>query len=172
MNKKSILVALAVVVLAIGAIFVLNNARVKPTPAGQITEVTSANAQQVIASSKVPVYVLISADNCADCNKLESMLAQSATKFSGKMLFVKINITKSPDLAPKGVTAKDLPLSIIIDPTTGAQAGPFAGAAPDQGKLDAVIQRVLDQIDQLKQQQPQGDPGQQAPAAPAQPNGN
>lgn len=66
-----------------------------------LTSVTSANWDQVVANSDKPVLVDFWAEWCGPCKALSPVLDEIATEMDGKADIVKVNVDQASDLAQK-----------------------------------------------------------------------
>lgn len=66
-----------------------------------LTSVTSANWDQVVANSDKPVLVDFWAEWCGPCKALSPVLDEIATEMGGKADIVKVNVDQASDLAQK-----------------------------------------------------------------------
>ena len=64
-------------------------------------QVKSAEFQQEVLESKVPVLVDFSATWCGPCQMMGPVLDQMAAEYEGKAKIVKVDIDQSMDLAQK-----------------------------------------------------------------------
>lgn len=66
-----------------------------------LTNVTSANWDQVVANSDKPVLVDFWAEWCGPCKALSPVLDEIATEMNGKAQIVKVNVDQASDIAQK-----------------------------------------------------------------------
>lgn len=64
-----------------------------------VLEVQSADFQEVVLNSDVPVLVDFWAAWCGPCRALAPIFEQLASQFDSKAKFVKVNVDESPDIA-------------------------------------------------------------------------
>jgi len=64
-----------------------------------VIEVQSADFQEIVLNSKVPVLVDFWAAWCGPCRALAPIFEQLASQFEEKAKFVKINVDECPDIA-------------------------------------------------------------------------
>jgi thioredoxin 1 len=71
-----------------------------------LKEFTSANWQQEVVQSDVPVVVDFWAPWCGPCRQLTPIIERIATQFAGKVKVGKLNVDDAPDVATQfGVTS-------------------------------------------------------------------
>ena len=63
--------------------------------------VTSADFEQEVLQSDIPVLIDFFADWCMPCKMFGPIFEATAEKFEGKVKFVKVNVDNSPELAQK-----------------------------------------------------------------------
>ena len=63
--------------------------------------VTSADFEQEVLQSDIPVLIDFFADCCMPCKMFGPIFESAAEEFEGKIKFVKVNIDQSPELAQK-----------------------------------------------------------------------
>ena len=63
--------------------------------------VTSADFEQEVLQSDIPVLIDFFADWCMPCKMFGPIFESAAEEFEGKIKFVKVNIDQSPELAQK-----------------------------------------------------------------------
>ena len=66
-----------------------------------VLEVQSADFQEVVLNSDVPVLVDFWAAWCGPCRALAPIFEQLASQFDSKAKFVKVNVDECPDIAGK-----------------------------------------------------------------------
>lgn len=78
-----------------------------------VIKVTSADFEQVVLRSTVPVVVHFSAQWCWPCKRLAPVLEQLAAEYGEKVLITKIDIDEDPDLAER-YKVESIPLVVIL----------------------------------------------------------
>ena len=68
---------------------------------GQVKEITSAEFEQEVLQSELPVVVDFYATWCPPCKMLAPLLDTMADKYKDKVKIVKVDTDKNPDLAQK-----------------------------------------------------------------------
>lgn len=63
--------------------------------------ITSAEFEQEVLQSELPVLIDFFAEWCMPCKMFGPVFETVAEEFEGKVKFVKVNIDESPDLAQK-----------------------------------------------------------------------
>ena len=63
--------------------------------------VTSADFEQEVLQSDIPVLIDFFADWCMPCKMFGPVFEATAEEFEGKVKFVKVNIDESPEIAEK-----------------------------------------------------------------------
>ena len=64
-----------------------------------VEEVSSRSFRQRVLESDVPVVVDFHADWCRPCHQLSPILHQLSEEWSGRVLFVKVDVDRSPDVS-------------------------------------------------------------------------
>lgn len=96
----------------------------------QLTEITNANAEQVIKQSKVPVLVLFYADFCGYCKELEAVLLRRQNELSGKILLAKADVISNQIGLPA------VPVLVLFNGGTGEA-------------VEAVVGMNLEELERL-----------------------
>ncbi|MEG0214748.1 MAG: thioredoxin [Hungatella sp.] len=100
---------------------------------------TSANFEQEVLKSEIPVLVDFYADWCGPCKMMGPVVEELATEFKGKAKVGKLNIDQSEDIAARyGVMS--IPTFLVIK--NGVAAAPLVGAR-DKRDLVAAIEKAL-----------------------------
>ena len=100
---------------------------------------TSANFEQEVLQSEIPVLVDFYAEWCGPCKMLSPVIDEIAKEYEGKAKIVKVDIDESMDLAQK-YRIMSVPNMIIFK--DGAPVDAVIGAVPAnhlKEKLDAVL---------------------------------
>jgi thioredoxin 1 len=66
-----------------------------------IVEITTANFDEVVLQSDIPVLVDFSATWCQPCRQLEPIVADAAAAFDGRVLVGKVDVDESKELAAR-----------------------------------------------------------------------
>ena len=102
-------------------------------------QLKSAEFQQEVLESKVPVLVDFSATWCGPCQMMGPVLDQMAAEYEGKAKIVKVDIDQSMDLAQK-YQIMSVPNMIFFK--DGAPKDAVVGAVPAaylKEKLDKLL---------------------------------
>jgi len=102
-------------------------------------EFTSANFEQEVINSDVPVVVDFWATWCQPCLKLAPILEEVSKQYEGKVKFGKLNIENDQDIAAKyGVMS----IPTLLYFKDGKEANKTVGLMPEK-KLVKAIEKVL-----------------------------
>ena len=140
-TKKRLLIlgsVVAVVAIAVAAVFLFVLKPSSSSGNAALTQVTPANASTIVGDSKVPVFILFTTSTSPAGAKLEAMMADAQSQMGSRVEFVVVNITKYPSLAD-GITAKEAPVSVIVDPVTEGTVGPISGVPTSQSQFDTFV---------------------------------
>lgn len=101
--------------------------------------VTSANFEEEVLKSKIPVIVDFWAEWCPPCRRLAPVFEELSREYSGKVKFCKVNTEEEPQLAAQfGITS--IPTMIIFK--NGKIADSITGAYPKEmikQRIDAAL---------------------------------
>nr|WP_250807302.1 thioredoxin [Neorhizobium tomejilense] len=104
------------------------------------TELTSANYDDVVARSDMPVLIDFWAEWCGPCKMIGPTLEELSETFGSRVKIVKLNVDSHPDVAARyGVRA--VPTMALV--RNGAVADIKVGAAPK-----SVISQWLESVSQ------------------------
>lgn len=113
MSRKTTVVTVALVALAVAAFFVFNGRN--SSSAGGVTVITQANVEAEVQNTDKPVLLLVTGSNCADC----PAVLEALTKESAKYPDVKFAVIDADDV---GAPAEVLPAIISVLPKAGQTA--------------------------------------------------
>ncbi|MCR5675097.1 MAG: thioredoxin [Lachnospiraceae bacterium] len=100
---------------------------------------TTANFEEEVLKSELPVLVDFYADWCGPCKMMSPVVTEVARDYDGELKVGKCNVDENPDIAQKyGVMS--IPNFIFFK--KGEVADSLLGAVP-KGKFTAAIDRVL-----------------------------
>ncbi len=102
-------------------------------------KVTSANFEQEVLESNVPVLVDFYADWCMPCKMFGPVLESAAEDYEDKLKIVKVNIDESPELAQKYFVMSIPTLKLIKDKEL---IGNFVGAMSSEELEDWLDERI------------------------------
>ena len=104
-----------------------------------VLEVQSADFQEVVLNSDVPVLVDFWAAWCGPCRALAPIFEQLASQFDSKAKFVKVNVDECPDIAGK-YRIMNIPTMLLFK--DGEVLGNLVGALPKDSikeKIEALL---------------------------------
>ncbi len=85
--------------------------------AGEVIEIQSlAQFKREMENSGVPVFVDFYATWCGPCKRISPVLDDSATKLSGKVKFLKVNVDKHHKLS-ESYNVRSMPTALLFDPS-------------------------------------------------------
>jgi thiol-disulfide isomerase/thioredoxin len=115
--KKSLFKVLCIVILAL---FVMSTAGAAATTssAGKI-EVVTKLSQIDTALNKKPVFIRLGASWCSHCKAFQPTFEALAKEYAGKVTFMSIDITKSPDLSKYFGVGRIPDCSVIVGKKNG-----------------------------------------------------
>ena len=102
-------------------------------------KVTSANFEQEVLESNVPVLVDFYTDWCMPCKMFGPVLESAAEDYEDKLKIVKVNIDESPELAQKYFVMSIPTLKLIKDKEL---IGNFVGAMSSEELEDWLDERI------------------------------
>lgn len=79
----------------------------------EIVPVTSANLDEVVFKSDIPVILAIGASWCIDCRRAAPFYQAFAKEYAGRMKFVAIDSEVSPELKEK-FDVKHIPTMLVV----------------------------------------------------------
>lgn len=100
---------------------------------------TSANFENEVLNSEIPVLVDFYADWCGPCKMMAPIVEELAKKYDGKVKVGKCNIDEEDGLA-RLYRVMSIPTMKVF--VKGKEEATIVGAVP-QGELEAQIEKVL-----------------------------
>ncbi|MBC7174309.1 MAG: thioredoxin, partial [Polyangiaceae bacterium] len=104
-----------------------------------VLQVTDATFEQQVLQSELPVLVDLYADWCQPCKQLAPILAELSTELEGKVLFVQVDVDRSPMIA-QSFRVQSIPMLVVIH--QGQVAGHHLGVLDKKGILQ-LLEPVL-----------------------------
>ena len=101
----------------------------------QLKTITTAEFEQDVIQSELPVVVDFGAPWCPPCRAVAPILAELATEFAGQLTIVSVNTDEAPDLAER-FSISGLPTLVIF--REGAEVQRVRGAAPRRVLKEAL----------------------------------
>ena len=101
-------------------------------------EVNSENFQEQVLNNKLPVVVDFWASWCMPCKMFAPTFEKVEKEFDGKVIFAKVNVDQSQDLAQKN-DVRGIPCMIIFK--DGKEADRLVGAL-DEGTFRSKISAI------------------------------
>ena len=93
----------------------------------------TANFEEEVLKSKLPVLVDFSADWCGPCKMMAPMIDEFADEYEGELKVGKINVDQSPEIAQK-YNVMSIPMFAFFKTAVGAL---------NKAKLQGIIDKVL-----------------------------
>jgi thioredoxin 1 len=100
----------------------------------KLTTITSADFEQQVLHSDLPVVVDFGAPWCPPCRAVEPILEDLATEFAGRLTIVSVNTDDAPELA-QAFGIMGLPTMVVFK--QGKEVQRVRGAAPKHRLKDA-----------------------------------
>lgn len=153
--------AIALVValgLLIGLVGLINH--FKTSTPENVIEATTANFEDVVLKSPMPVYVefYVSGSQCKACQAEDPIVAKLATEYKGKIRFVRVDASKQPAIA-RAAGIRGVPTHFFLKPAE--QLGGVAEGFLDEAQLRQFLESGL------KMQKPADNGNGAAPTDPA-----
>ena len=105
----------------------------------EILDVTDASFENEILKSETPVLIDFWAEWCAPCRAIAPIVKDIATRYSGKVKVVKMNIDENPGTPGRyGVRA----IPTVLAFKNGAVVGQITGARP-KSAFEDMVQKLL-----------------------------
>ena len=105
----------------------------------EILDVTDANFESEILKSETPVLIDFWAEWCAPCRAIAPIVKDIATRYSGKVKVVKMNIDENPGTPGRyGVRA----IPTVLAFKNGAVVGQITGARP-KSAFEDMVQKLV-----------------------------
>ena len=99
----------------------------------------TANFEEEVLKSKLPVLVDFSADWCGPCKMMAPMIDEFAEEYEGELKVMKINVDQSPDIAQK-YNVMSIPMFAFFKKGEVVET---AVGALNKAKLQGLIDKVL-----------------------------
>ncbi len=99
----------------------------------------TANFEEEVLKSKLPVLVDFSADWCGPCKMMAPMIDEFAEEYEGELKVGKISVDLSPEIAQK-YNVMSIPMFAFFK---NGEVVETAVGALNKAKLQAIIDRVL-----------------------------
>lgn len=87
---------------------------------GTWIEITEGNCEEEVFQSKLPVVVQCYKVNSLQCRLLSAVVAQCASRYAGKVKFLKLNMSARPRLAEIIFNVTNVPTLILTRPWEGS----------------------------------------------------
>jgi thioredoxin 1 len=103
---------------------------------GKMKDFDAANFESEVLKSKKPVLVDFGAEWCGPCKAVAPVIDQLASEYSGKMIFGKVDVDRSPQIASL-LGIRSIPTMIVF--SNGEEKERLVGAFPKsqiQKKID------------------------------------
>jgi thioredoxin 1 len=105
----------------------------------EILDVTDATFESEILKSETPVLIDFWAEWCAPCRAIAPIVKDIATRYSGKVKVVKMNIDENPGTPGRyGVRA----IPTVLAFKNGAVVGQITGARP-KSAFEDMVQKLV-----------------------------
>ncbi|MCS7140127.1 MAG: thioredoxin [Candidatus Nezhaarchaeota archaeon] len=111
----------------------------RKTPLSNVLHLDSEHFKELLKVEKRPIIVDFWAEWCAPCRMLSPIIDKLAEKYSGKVVFVKVNVDENPEIAEQyGIMA--IPTLILF--INGIEADRIVGLVPER-QIEALIRKHL-----------------------------
>ncbi len=104
-----------------------------------VETVTTANYDNEVANSELPVLIDFNADWCGPCKMMGPVVSELSETYAGKVKIASVNVDMEPDLAEK-FNVMSIPAFVVVK--NGEKVDSAVGAMPKEklmGMLDKVI---------------------------------
>ena len=104
-----------------------------------VLHLNTESFKELLKSEEKPVLVDFWAEWCAPCRMLSPIIEKLAEKYSGKVVFAKVNVDECPELANEyGIMA--IPTLILF--INGAEVNRIVGLVPEE-YIEAMIKNYV-----------------------------
>ena len=111
----------------------------KRKPKYQITYVTDANFQELVAQSTMPVLLDFYANWCGPCKVIGPIIEELAEEYDGKALVAKVDTEQNPKLSQQ-FKIKSIPTLLFFD--KGALVERYQGLVP-KPNLEEILEEYI-----------------------------
>ncbi|MEM4576750.1 MAG: thioredoxin [Candidatus Nezhaarchaeales archaeon] len=107
---------------------------------GKVLHLNSATFKDLIRSEARPVLVDFWAEWCAPCRLLSPIIDKLAEKYSGKVIFAKVNVDECPDLAEE-FEIMAIPTLVLF--VNGNEMERVVGLVPER-RIEHLIMKYME----------------------------
>lgn len=107
-----------------------------------VTELNSANFEDEVTKSSIPVIVDFWAAWCGPCKVLSPLFEELEKDFKGKLKFAKMNVDENPDISQQ-YEIMSIPCLVVIH--KGKETGRIIGLVP-KAEMKKLIEHELHKV--------------------------